>query len=408
VGIVFTCAVIFLHLLVSGRWEAVRRLQILPGIVVFLLIAAPWHIAAGMANKGFLWFYFVNEHFLRYLGLRYPKDYDTVPVILFWVLHLVWVFPWTAFLWGLWRSFPKMARPTGREDQVNLFLYVWVLTILLFFSFSTTQEYYTFPTLPAFALLLGRVLGRLDSPEGAADQRKAVMGMSVVAVVGVITAGCLFALAWMGKGGGGTSDLSATLTINPEQYALSFGHMHDLTPATFGHLSPLVFRTAVVILLGPLLALAAGCLRQWKLTVFFLAVMMAGLMHSYRCGMEAFEPIMSSKGLAKTIEYHYRPGDRLVVNGVYERGSSINYYTGIQLSLLNGHFGNLWYGSYFPDSPPIFFNDETFLGIWNSGARVFLFSEKQPLADFEARHPGFSGGARTLARDGGKTVLANW
>lgn len=408
VGMVFAGAVIFLHLLVSGRWEVLRRLQILPGMAVFLLIAAPWHLAAGIANKGFFWFYFVNEHFLRYLGLRYPKDYDTVPLLLFWVLHLVWVFPWTGFLWGLKRSFPKALRPVAREDQVNLFLYVWVLTILIFFSFSTTQEYYTFPTLPAFALLLGQVLGRLDSPEGAADQRKAVVGLSLVTAVGVITAGCLFALAWLGRGSGAAADLSATLTVNPEQYALSFGHIHDLTPATFGHLSPLVLRTAVIVLLGPLLALIAGCLKQWKLTVLFLAVMMVGLLHSYRCGMVAFEPVMSSKSLARTIEFHYRPGDRVVVNGVYERGSSINYYTGIQLSLLNGHFGNLWYGSYFPDSPPIFFNDESFLKIWNSSERVFLFTENLPLTEFDARHPGFSAGARTLASDGGKKVLVNW
>ena len=408
VGVVFASAVIFLHILVTRNWAVLRRLQILPGIVLFLLIAAPWHLAAGAANKGFLWFYFVNEHFLRYLGLRYPKDYDTVPVFLFWVLHLVWLFPWTAFLWGFKRSFPRGFNPVDREGRVNLFLYVWILTILIFFSFSTTQEYYTFPTLPAFALLLGRVLGRLDSPEGAADQRKAVVGVSLVAGLGVITAGCLFALAWLGKGGGMTSDLSATLTVNPEQYALSFGHMHDLTPATFGHLAPLVLRTAVTILVGPLLALISGVFKQWKLAVFFLAVMMVGLLHSYRCGMDAFEPVMSSKGLARTIQYHYRPGDRVVVNGVYERGSSINYYTGIQLSLLNGHFGNLWYGSYYPDAPSIFFNDLNFLEIWNSGERVFLFSENQPLAEFEARHPGFSAGARKIANDGGKTVLVNW
>lgn len=408
VGIVFTGAVIFLHLLVTRSWGVLRRLQILPGIVLFVLIAAPWHLAAGVANKGFLWFYFVNEHFLRYLGLRYPKDYDTVPVLLFWALHLVWVFPWTAFLWGFKRSFPRGFSPVAAEDRVNLFLYTWVLTILVFFSFSTTQEYYTFPTLPAFALLLGRVLGRLDSPEGTVDQRKAMVGMSLVAGAGVITAGCLFALAWMGKGGGLAADLSATLTINPEQYALSFGHMHDLTPATFGLLAPLVLRTAVTVLVGPLLALIAGGFKQWKLAVFFLAVMMVGLLHSYRCGMDAFEPIMSSKGLARTIQYHYLPGDRVVVNGVYERGSSINYYTGIQLSLLNGHFGNLWYGSYFPDAPHIFFDDRSFLEIWNSGDRVFLFSEKLPLAEFEARHPGFTAGARKLASEGGKTVFVNW
>lgn len=405
VGIVFVGAVIFVYLVAMGRWEVLRRLQILPGIVIFLLIAAPWHLAAGFANKGFFWFYFINEHFLRYLGLRYPKDYDTVPLWLFWILHLAWVFPWTGFLWGLKRSFPHSLRPASAKERVNLFLYLWVAVILVFFSFSTTQEYYTFPTLPAFALLLGQVLARLDSSEGADDQRKAVAGMAVIAVVGVLASGCLFALAWMGKGAAGAPDLSATLTFNPDQYALSFGHVHDLTAGTFGLLSTLVLRTAVVLLLGPLLAFIAGLRKRWGLCAFFLCVMMAGLLHSYRCGMTAFEPVMSSKALAHEIQAVYQPGDRIVVNGVYERGSSINYYTDAQLSLLNGRFGNLWYGSYYSDAPPIFYNDDTFMELWKSDQRVFLFSEREPLAAFIERRPDFT--YREFARAGGKKILTN-
>ena len=46
---------------------------------------------------GWLWFYFVNEHVLRYLNLRVPRDYDTVPLWLFWGLLLVWLMPWCVF-----------------------------------------------------------------------------------------------------------------------------------------------------------------------------------------------------------------------------------------------------------------------------------------------------------------------
>ena len=405
VGIIFVGAVIFVHMLVSGRWEVLKRLQVVPGIALFLLIAAPWHLAAGFANKGFFWFYFVNEHFLRYLGLRFPKDYDTVPVWLFWILHLAWIFPWVAFAREIRKNIPGSLRPASREGQVGLFLLLWILVILVFFSFSTTQEYYTFPTLAAFALLLGQVLSGLETGGEGGEQRRAVIGVGVLAAAGMLIGAGLVVLAWSGGGSGSATDLSKTLTVNPEQYALSFGHMTDLTPETFASLAPLVFRTAAFIGIGPLLAFFAAYRRRWGMSALLLAVTMAGLLNSYQSGLKAFEPVLSSRELAGAIRQQYAPGDRIVVNGVYEKGSSINYYTHLQVSILNGRNGNLWYGSFFPDAPDIFYDDASFPELWNSGRRVFLFSERQPLEALLARHPGLN--YRILAEKGGKKVLVN-
>ena len=77
------------------------------------MIALPWHVLATVRNppyfafslhagpgeyRGFFWFYFFNEHLLRFLNLRYPRDYNTVPRALFWALNLVWLFPWSVYL----------------------------------------------------------------------------------------------------------------------------------------------------------------------------------------------------------------------------------------------------------------------------------------------------------------------
>jgi 4-amino-4-deoxy-L-arabinose transferase-like glycosyltransferase len=410
IGCVFVGGWILLHVILTGRWELLRRAHIAMGLLVFLVIAAPWHVIAGIRNQGFLWFYFVNEHFLRYLGLRYPKDYDTVPLLLFWVLHLAWVFPWSIFLWGLRHTFPRRLRSKTPAEQVNLFLYLWVALIIVFFSFSTSQEYYTFPTLPGFALLLGQVLARLDSGDGEGDQRKALISTGILAALGGLLAAGLLGLAWLGRSGMAAGDLTGTLTWNPSSYALSFGHFQDLTPATFGRLFWLVTATALLFLFGPLMAWMtarrSALRRDWRLPALFLALMMAGLLHCYHAGMVAFQPVLSSKGLAEAILKEYQTDDQIVINGRYEIGSSINYYTQKPVNILNGRIGNLWFGSFFPDSRVIFYVDSTFLQAWESGQRMFFYSEGPVFQAFLKRHPEFS--YRVLAEAGGKKIMVNW
>ena len=74
----------------------------------FAAVAVPWHILAGLQNppagesRGFFWFYFVNEQFLRYLKKRFPLDYDTVPFWLFWAMIVLWLVPWSGFLLKAW------------------------------------------------------------------------------------------------------------------------------------------------------------------------------------------------------------------------------------------------------------------------------------------------------------------
>ena len=100
IGLVFPVAVIGMFLLLTGNLRYLLRVRLLSSTVIFLLVAAPWHILAALRNptqgavRGFLWFYFVNEHFLRYLNQRVPRDYDTVPLLVFWGLLLLWLLPW--------------------------------------------------------------------------------------------------------------------------------------------------------------------------------------------------------------------------------------------------------------------------------------------------------------------------
>src|SRR6267143_2956619 len=210
IGLVFPAAAIGLYLLLTGNLRHLLRLRLFSSALVFFAIAAPWHLLAERANpaqgqvRGFLWFYFVNVHFLRFLNKRVPRDYDTVPLLLFWALLIVWLVPWSVFVpQGLlevprrWREFRSQMT---RRQRANLLFLLWALVIVGFFSFSTRQEYYTIPAIPGMALLIGGWLGReqtspLDSPERRAGRTSAAVLLAIGAVVAVVG----FALLWISR-----------------------------------------------------------------------------------------------------------------------------------------------------------------------------------------------------------------
>jgi len=107
-------------------------------LLVMIVVAAPWHVLATLRNPpyfafsmhsgpgeyhGFFWFYFFNEHLLRFLNLRYPRDYNTVPRALFWVLNLAWLFPWSAFLPG---AVKLSYNRKSRAGRLRLMLLCWI------------------------------------------------------------------------------------------------------------------------------------------------------------------------------------------------------------------------------------------------------------------------------------------
>jgi len=165
IGLVFPIGTIFAFLLLTGNLRRLLKLHLFSSFLVFLAIAAPWHLLAGFRNpaqgqaKGFFWFYFVNEHFLRYLNKRFPADYDTVPLWLFWGLMLLWLMPWTAFIaQALGRVPHRIAEWRAgltAEQRGTLLFAIWILSVLVFFSFSSRQEYYVIPGVPGLALLIG-------------------------------------------------------------------------------------------------------------------------------------------------------------------------------------------------------------------------------------------------------------
>src|SRR6266849_3354960 len=219
IGLVFPVGAIGLYLILTGNLRHLLKLRLVSSALVFFTIAAPWHILAALRNpalgnvRGFLWFYFVNEHILRFLNRRVPRDYDKVPLLLFWALLVLWLIPWTVFLPQSLQEVPRRWREfrsqMTRRQRAYLLFFLWTIVIVGFFSLSTRQEYYTIPAIPAMALLVGGWLQReRASAEDSRERRSGMISSAVLLAVGVIIAVVGFALLSVSKAPAACTDLS--------------------------------------------------------------------------------------------------------------------------------------------------------------------------------------------------------
>jgi len=144
-------------------WRGIWRLQPLAGIAVFLLVAAPWHVAVAMRHPGFAWDYVVNQHLLFFFDKKLPRDSVGDPLTVFWSMFLGRALPWIVLVpFTLREALRGRRRDASATDHGVFFCWTWIAGIMLMFSAAPSRlEHYSLPTLPAVALLAARGSRRL-------------------------------------------------------------------------------------------------------------------------------------------------------------------------------------------------------------------------------------------------------
>jgi len=400
VGGVFVYLTLTRQLFSRRTW---KQLHPFSSLLIFLLIAAPWHVLATLRMPpyfnfsmhsgpgeyhGFFWFYFINEHLLRFLSLRYPRDYNTVPRAAFWLLNLLWLFPWSAYLPGAARLNYK---PADRAGRTRLLALCWAGFLLLFFTFSTTQEYYSMPIYPALALLLGCAM--------AEEGQWIKAGTRTVAVVAGCAAILIAVLLFVVRSVPAPGDISAALEQHPDAYTLSLGHMGDLTVQAFAYLRLPLVMAGIACIVGA----AGGWFLRGSKAFLALAAMMVLFLHASRQALVVFDPYLSSRPLAEALLHS--PDGRLIVDGAYYPYSSVLFYANRSALLLNGRVNNLEYGSYAPGAPHVFIDDVQFAGIWAGNSRYYLVTDRNHLSRLNSLVG--SENIHQVLESGGKLLLTN-
>jgi 4-amino-4-deoxy-L-arabinose transferase-like glycosyltransferase len=151
IGLVLPAATVVAYALWQRDWSFILRIRPFRGLLILLAITAPWFIAVSLANPEFAHFFFIHEHFQRFLTKahgRYQPMWYFVPIL------LIGMLPWlSSLLPGLAAGMRKEA---GRRFQPRRFLLVWTVLVFAFFSVSSSKlASYILPIFPALAALIG-------------------------------------------------------------------------------------------------------------------------------------------------------------------------------------------------------------------------------------------------------------
>ncbi len=460
VALVFFFATTLAFLILTGTLgQDWRKLRPFTGLLLFLAIAAPWHILAGLRNTGglnghgFFWFYFVNEHFLRFLGRRIPNDYNKLPGYLFWLSNLIWLFPWTLFLplalAALWRRFNHqttvltLRRPeekgvifpfvlpsvTGvtalvlysllrleiveilviiaieallfevlanrRRSQLTLspfhridpqqrsilLLSLFAAIILIFFSLSTNQEYYTFPAYLPILLLIAATITRAEQTFSSnLEARRAIaFAHAAFTLLGAAFAIALFYGLWASRKLPYIADIGTVLAHRGVgAYTLSLSHFFDLTTPSFAALRLPALLAALAFAFGPALAWLLRVQRRHIAATTCIGLTSAVFLFAAHLAFARFAPMLSSEAFAARIQqleaaHRIAADTQVAILGDQAFGSSIPFYLGRPVLLIDARTTSMFFGSTFPDAPPVFATSPGLLAMWGKGPRKILF-----------------------------------
>jgi 4-amino-4-deoxy-L-arabinose transferase-like glycosyltransferase len=362
IGLVLPGGIIFFYLLLSGRWRLLREMRLANGILLFLLVAAPWFVLVSLRNPEFARFFFIHEHFERFLTKvhgRYQPLWFFVPVLA--GTMLPWSFFIPASLRGIWKE-----RRSSTEDSDRLFLAVWAVLIFLFFSKSNSKLIpYILPVFPPFALLMAYRFIRTD---------------------GVIDKG-LRAAAWA---------LATILTV------VGIGAI------AYSHLAPRPQLSGTAGLVIGSIFLVQGIMAITALRRNSLAGLLAGLVFcSYVLGIAGPPYILagmaakkSPKELGLAIKAAASPDAIVATFGLQQ---AVSFYAQRRVVIVGG-MGEAEFGSQQGDQSAWFIDHDSFYRLWDTQRPVFAVLRQDELAVLSEN---VTAPVRVVAQMENKLLIAN-
>lgn len=361
IGIVLPTAIIGCFILLTGRWRLLKEMRLATGLALFLLVAAPWFIMVSLRNPEFARFFFIHEHFERYLTKvhrRYQPPWFFIPILLGVML------PWSFFI-------PTAVKDVWRErrsdvGQTKLFLLLWAALIFLFFSASSSKLVpYILPVVPALSILIGVVISSVIDGEPSPCLVPAKIAGGIFFILG--TAAIIYPL----------------VTRHP--------WVHEMDGLLLGAIAAIIGASALV-----------GVRKRSSVLIFGSLVMT-----TYALTLVAPQQILpdvakrkSVKRLATIVKEQAGP-DALVVGYGYDQG--LPFYAARRVIVVGGP-GELEFGSKLGDQSAWFLTPSQFKDEWDGLYPVYAILHQ---TDLNALQKMATTPVTELGREGKNILITN-
>ena len=361
IGIVLPGAVIFCFMLFTKQWAILKKMRLTTGMLLFLLVAAPWFVLVSMRNPEFARFFFIHEHFERFLTKvhgRYQPPWFYIPILVGCML------PWSFFIPAAFVRVWRERKTAGADNR--LYLTLWAVIIFAFFSKSNSKLIpYILPIYPAVALLIGGVFVAALDRGFQPLKRPALIMAAILSILGV------GAVAY------------PHLAADPKISAAGGAIMGSIflcqgIPALFAALRGQT-KTLIVVL----------AFASYLLAIFGPPVIYARIAER-----------KSSRELALLVR---QKADRDAVIATFEYEQGLPFYAKRRVVVVGGR-GELEFGSKQGDQSAWFIEPEQFSKMWASGKTVFALVKND---DLDALQKTLNPALKVLGKQGRRVLITN-
>lgn len=337
IGLVLPAATLVAYSLWHRDFAIWRKLHLLSGLAILLAVTAPWFIAVSLANPEFARFFFIHEHFERFLTKvhgRYQPAWYFVPILLAGML------PWLTGMFSMLRNVAR--RDIASSFQPRRFLLLWCLVVFGFFSASSSKlAAYILPLFPALATLIG-----LHLAERCRNDATALRGHALF--VAILAGLCLILTPQANRFSGNASSL-----------------------AMYADYIDWLFAASGLLLIAAIVAYYFA--RRTRNEAVMLSLAFGGMLFAQLIllGHNSLAPTNSSAHVAEKIRTQLKPDVPFFSVNMYDQG--LPFYLKRHLILV-AHKDELAFG--IEQEPEKFMADHTrFLKAWNEAPEAWAIIE---------------------------------